>query len=45
MKKASTSNRSSSKGKSVTEPFTILLMGVDSAEEVYQKILLPMVIV
>ena len=37
MKKASTSNRSSSKGKSVTEPFTILLMGVDSAEEGLSK--------
>ena len=37
MKKASTSNRSSSKGKSVTEPFTIFLMGVDSAEEGLSK--------
>ena len=37
MKKANTSSRSSSKGKSVTEPFTILLMGVDSAEEGLSK--------
>ena len=37
MKKASTSNRKSSAGKSVTEPFTILLMGVDSAEEGLSK--------
>ncbi len=38
MKKASTSNReTSSAGKSVTEPFTILLMGVDSAEEGLSK--------
>ena len=35
MKKAS--NRKSSAGKSVTEPFTILLMGVDSAEEGLSK--------
>ena len=32
-----TSNRTSSAGKSVTEPFTILLMGVDSAEEGLSK--------
>ena len=38
MKKASTSDReNSSAGKSVTEPFTILLMGVDSAEEGLSK--------
>ena len=38
MKKASTSDReNSSTGKSVTEPFTILLMGVDSAEEGLSK--------
>ena len=38
MKKASTSDREkSSAGKSVTEPFTILLMGVDSAEEGLSK--------
>ena len=38
MSKSSTSNReNSSKGKSVTEPFTILLMGVDSAEEGLSK--------
>ncbi len=35
MKKTST--RNSSAGKSVTEPFTILLMGVDSAEEGLSK--------
>ena len=33
MKKSSTSNRENSAGKSVTEPFTILLMGVDSEQE------------
>lgn len=32
-----TSSRNSSAGKSVTEPFTILLMGVDSAEEGLSK--------
>ena len=32
-----TSNRTSSAGKSVTEPFTILLMGVDSEEEGLSK--------
>ncbi len=32
-KMAKTSSRDSSAGKSVTEPFTILLMGVDSEEE------------
>ena len=38
MKKSSTSDReNSSAGKSVTEPFTILLMGVDSAEEGLSK--------
>ena len=38
MKKASTSDReNSSAGKSVTEPFTSLLMGVDSAEEGLSK--------
>ncbi len=38
MSKSSTSNReNSSRGKSVTEPFTILLMGVDSAEEGLSK--------
>ena len=38
MKKASTSDREkSSDGKSVTEPFTIILMGVDSAEEGLSK--------
>lgn len=38
MKKASTSNReTASSGKSVTDPFTILLMGVDSAEEGLSK--------
>ena len=37
MKKASTSNRSTSTGKSVTEPFTILLMGVDSEQEGLSK--------
>ena len=33
MKKSSTSSRENSAGKSVTEPFTILLMGVDSEQE------------
>ena len=37
MKKTSTSNRSTSTGKSVTEPFTILLMGVDSEQEGLSK--------
>ena len=38
MKKTDTSNReTASAGKSVTEPFTILLMGVDSAEEGLSK--------
>ncbi len=38
MRKISTSKRaSSSKGKSVTEPFTILLMGVDSPDEGLSK--------
>ena len=38
MRKSSTSNReTASAGKDVTEPFTILLMGVDSAEEGLSK--------
>ena len=38
MKKSSTSDReNSSAGKSIKEPFTILLMGVDSAEEGLSK--------
>lgn len=38
VKKSSTSKReSSSRGKSVTEPFTILLMGVDSPQEGLDK--------
>ena len=38
MKKAATSKiETSSAGKSITEPFTILLMGIDSTEEVLTK--------
>lgn len=38
MKKAATSKvETSSSGKSVTEPFTILLMGIDSTDEVLEK--------
>lgn len=38
MKKADTSkNETASSGKSITEPFTILLMGIDSTDEVLSK--------
>lgn len=38
MKKAATSSiETASSGKSITEPFTILLMGIDSTDEVLEK--------